>query len=190
MFILKSENVLKVIKKFESISHLDTPLDMGESSVNYRNACGTPHCHGGWYAIASYPKPNRKFFGIIRPEWKTGGLTFGAGITSMMEDLGIGANLFEVLVEYLNRNPYIWGNHNYRIMFSNPSAFYNREKRPNGAKSLRDIINHWQEVYERVLATENLPVITNPPITAEMLIEEIAIEQSSKIQSYESSREC
>lgn len=167
--MVKSENVLKVINKFKSILDLNPQLDMKECLVNYRNACGTPHCHAGWYAIASKSKFRRRFM----PE-----TNFTEGVKIMAADLRfMGLFAERAMREFFADNPSIWGNEYGGSMFSEKVAFKctYTDKRQFGAESIKDIIDHWQDVYDRlvILEKKNSVEISNPPITAEKLINEL-----------------
>lgn len=158
---VKSENILTVVnnfKKLPSYTMLDRVirkrgvLNMDRSSVNQGGyKCGTTHCHGGWYAVAACNL--------------TRSLTYVEGAEQMANDLGF--NSTWGLKTWASTHPELWGNYAGNAMFSDQSAFTSK-KRPNGAKNLKDIIQHWTEVYERVLAKEleekKNKLLSEPPV--------------------------
>lgn len=157
-----SEAVLNVINNFKKVLPLAKRydhLDMKAISV-----CGTIHCHGGWYAVATCD---------LR---KIEDLYFTHGVVQMEIDLGlehIKGSLFFSLQYWAVANHYLWGNECGGLMFKDALAFYHKDKRPFGAQNLQHIIDHWTEVYERLLLLENQIEISDPPITAERLVEHL-----------------
>jgi hypothetical protein len=137
----KSENILKVIKAFQKVLPLTKKekrhLDMGEPNVNIGTECGTIHCHGGWFAVAVCDLKK--------------GVDYIDGANEMARMLGFAFYLD--LESWARDEEKIWGNDAGALMFSDSSAFQS-EKRPEGAKSLQDIVDHWKEVYERVVKFE------------------------------------
>jgi len=143
-----SENVSKVIANFEKVLPKATRQDHLKMLTPHVNCmgheCGTIHCHGGWYAVATCDSS--------KP------LDFRSGIIKMSEDLGfdIDGDFFtrtEFIEDWAKYNPEIWGNNNGTYMFSNRLAFES-EDRPGGAYSLNDIISHWKEVRDRLITIE------------------------------------
>jgi hypothetical protein len=133
----KSENILKVIKTFEKVlpsAKKRGHLDMTEPKVR---ECGTVHCHGGWFAVAVCDLKK--------------GVDYIDGANEMARMLGFAFYLD--LESWARDEEKIWGNDAGALMFSDSSAFQS-EKRPEGAKSLQDIVDHWKEVYERVVKFE------------------------------------
>lgn len=106
---------------------------MDEIEVNTNYVCGTVHCHAGWYAIAVCDTSKN--------------LDFFDGIQELAKDLGFENGL--KLKLWGASNPKIWGNKNARDMFSNKVAFVSNT-RPEGAKTLQNIVDHWEEVYNRL----------------------------------------
>lgn len=157
--MIKSENIIKVINNFKSVLYMATSKDhlrMGVAFVNQGgHTCGTVHCHGGWYAIAT-------LMDVI----KVNAVDYGDGANKMAEDIGfdVSFSVGEPLCTWAKKHPELWGNNNGEYMFSAAMAFYHKDKRPCGAMNLEDIINHWEDVYERVRATEY------PDITSELAV--------------------
>lgn len=169
-----SKQVLFVINNFKKIlplAILENHLNMRITHVNEcnRHQCGTIHCHGGWYAIARCNLNNE--------------ISFKEGANMMAIDLGfneyncnnIFIDILYSLIEWANENQTTWGNRWGGVMFTDSIAFFHPSKRPNGAQNLQHIIDHWTEVYERLLALENQVEISEPPITAERLIEHLEV---------------
>lgn len=138
----KSTDILKVIKNLKKVLPQATRkrhLDMGECMVNKHDyECGTRHCLAGWYAVATCNTKNA--------------LDFVDGVNKMVKHLGFpNENEFS---KWASTNPQIWGNEDGYGIFSDKDAFYNKEKRPEGAENLQHIIDHWEEVYERIKKLE------------------------------------
>jgi hypothetical protein len=179
----KAENVKKIIDLFKSVLPRATKADhlnMAEASVNgvykdqvtkkeFLHVCGTVHCHGGWMAVAAklYVK-EKKLFGFItytREEI----ISYMAGVEYMAKILFGELSVPDVVQKWAARNPMLWGNDNGNRMFDSSYAFIS-EKRPFGAKTLQHIIDHWTEVYDRLVILEKPIEISEPPITVEDLI--------------------
>lgn len=146
---IKSENILKVINNFKKVLPMakrDRQLDMSQSDVNFAGyPCGTIHCHAGWYAVASC-------------DVLTKILTYVNGIEQMAKDLDIP---YEIILLWASSNYEIWGNCYGSRMFNNRIAFCHPVNRPEGARNLQDIVDHWTEVYERVKIIE---LLSEPPV--------------------------
>jgi hypothetical protein len=126
--------VIDNFNKVLPMATLKNHLHMGEDAVNDDDhKCGTIHCHGGWYAVATLD--NTKF------------LTFIDGYDKLARDLGM--NVDGELEHWARLNPEIWGNDQGISMFMHELAFKS-PTRPNGAENLQDIINHWIEVRDRL----------------------------------------
>lgn len=111
--------------------------------------CGSPMCHGGWYMTAVWD---------INEDGDFRNNNYSDGAEKMNKDLG------GIEIEYwADQNPKIWGNSMGYRMFSDRSAFEHETKRPNGAKSLQHIVDHWNEVLERIVELEKDPLF-NPEI--------------------------
>lgn len=140
----KSENVLKVIGKLKNVLPMATRerhLDMQEGAVNNgSHPCGTTHCHGGWFAVA---------MGLhLISDY----VDYNNGANKMAECLGF-PNMIQ-LENWAESNEHLWGNEDGTRMFCNEDAFIS-PTRPDGAENLQHIIDHWTEVYERLVALEN-----------------------------------
>jgi len=142
-----SKQVFAVVANFKSLKprrsfigfKIPMELDMKAATVNEDGRlCGTIHCHAGWYAVAVCNLKER--------------LNYTSGVERLQYDLGF--ETYYTIEIWAEQYSNIWGNGFGRAMFSDALAFYHQEKRPNGAKDLNDIINHWQEVGERLLAME------------------------------------
>lgn len=124
----------KVINKLYSVFPLTLEdgagLDMGESKVNgFRHRCGTFHCVGGWYAIASEKEnvfSGERFFGYSHGTW------------AMAKDLGFStADDLELWAHY---NPDLWGNDQGGNMFYFAAAYGKSQP------TFEDIIHHFEKV--------------------------------------------
>jgi len=121
--------------------------------------CGTTHCHGGWYLLATR-KSNEED-------------SFFDGIRNICNDLGFpkaykymaGDNPFET---WVRENIELWGCKICTTLFSNRLAFYHPIKRPNGAQNLSDIIDHYLDFAARVeaieLAEKKQKLLSEPPV--------------------------
>jgi hypothetical protein len=112
-------------------------LNMDETGVNTDHVCGTIHCHGGTYALMRCDLNNN--------------LYYGDGAQQMATDLGFTdvTSLKQWAYQYEN----IWGNPSGCDMFGWPCAFTS-PSRPDGALSISQIADHWQEVAQRLEAIE------------------------------------
>lgn len=138
-----SQQVLTVINNFKKV----LPKAIGEDALDMMatNVCGTIHCHAGWYGVSVISR--------WRKVLSFGHLSFTSGAEMMAKDLGFES--MEHLKVWAKGNDSIWGHYLGEGMFSSANAFYNKNKRPLGALNLQHIIDHWTEVYERLLALEN-----------------------------------
>lgn len=122
------DNFKKVLPLAEKNSNRH--LDMMETIVkNPYHTCGTIHCAGGWYAIATCNLESRE------------SIYYQAGVNNMVEDLGFFCR--EQLVNWAMRNPIIWGNRNGGMMFSAEKAY------GENCNTLADIIKHLEGVRDR-----------------------------------------
>lgn len=154
---MKSADVLKVIKNFEKLplkTRLsEKGLNMGECGVtNFLGICNTTMCHGGWYAAVAIKNKFLKTF------------HYQDGANKMAQDLGF--KHMNELQKWARDNEEIWGNNYGGIMFSSAEAFEYKERFK--ANCLEDIVQHWREVYERLLAKENTGKY--PDITKELAV--------------------
>lgn len=147
----RSQDVLKVIRNFEKVLPMATRkdhLNMGVCPVIYKDqnhACGTIHCVGGWYMISKLKEMESDEY-----------IGFSLGVKEMEKDLGFHIHLElsdSELMVWAKDNPKIWGNESGYIMFGHECAYLS-ESRPGGAKNLTDVIDHWKEVYQRLLVIE------------------------------------
>lgn len=163
---VKSIDVKKIIDLFKKVlpmAIIENHLNMSQAYVNYGSdsmpcECGTIHCHGGWFAIAASLHLNNY-------------VSYLDGAEEMASILGL--KNYSGLVYWARANPSIWGNDDGFGMFCCQYAFYNPEKRRNGAENLQHIVDHWQEVHDRLVILENKVEISEPPITTNELIEEL-----------------
>ena len=175
----RSEDVLNVIRNFERVlpyAEGERLLNMLETGVSRLPlpVCNTPHCHAGWYLLAKKPFMQRIF---------SRHNNFTYGYLEMERDLNIPS-----ISDWARENPEIWGNNSGSYVFSSPLAFVG-PTRPNGAKTLKDIVDHWKEVYERLVKLEN-PVQKEErkditPQLAVMPVDEIPDIIESKKKEYE-----
>lgn len=161
-----SSNVKKVIENLKKVLPMAVyryHLNMQETRVNIDHVCGTVHCVGGWYAIAKGLDIGKR-------------VTFMDGANEINKDLGFSEQCgIKASREWAVNNPKIWGNVSGYFMFSLESAYYHPTKRPNGALNLQHVIDHWQEVYDRLLALEMQVEISDPPVYVESFIDEPVI---------------
>lgn len=131
---LKPKNIQKVIDKLDSIlpTALQGGLDMSQTDVDFRHPCNSPHCVGGWYAIAN----QKKLY--------TGASCIGysEGADLLAKDLGFSDD--ELLENWLKDNPQLWGNDRGDDLFVTSKA-YNGEP-----TDLAGIIDHFKEFKRRV----------------------------------------
>lgn len=143
------QEVIDNLSKILPQAHSNESLDMMEVSVrNGSYDCGTVHCHAGWYAVARLDYFFKHGF--------KGSVNYTDGIDLLCKDLGF-RNKFK-LAEWLGHIDGVraWGNDQSLFLFKKKSAFYHPVKRPEGAKNLQHIIDHWIEVKERLVQMENL----------------------------------
>lgn len=123
-----------VIDNFEKVLPLSERegcgLNMIEGSVNdYGHVCGTIHCVGGWYAVATELHKSRL-------------VNYNDGADKMARDLGI--NDHSDLETWAHENPEIWGTDYGREMFCSRQAY--DISRNTG---LRGVIEHLKGVRDR-----------------------------------------
>ena len=156
---IKSEDVKEVIRRFESVlpianKNKDKSMRMNcyfVQDYDYGelvHKCGTVHCHAGWFTVAT----------MIERGMVGDGNCYDVndGIHEMANILGFPESLS--LCEYIEESEEfrrVWGNQWAGDMFMGRIAFYDLEKRPYCAQNLQHIVDHWKEVYERVLEAEN-----------------------------------
>jgi len=123
--------VLSKLKKVLPLADFEGHLDMREISLPHsrEHICGTPMCHGGWYAVA---------LGIYDDD--RGYEDFETGVDLMAQHLGFERGYD--LGDWASNNPDIWGGRFGEEMFSHKMAF-------NNAETLTDIYNWWARVHNR-----------------------------------------
>lgn len=135
------QKVIDALQRALPMAKMDGHLDMSEGRVNHigGHVCGTIHCHGGWFAIGM----NMHEHGKIDYEY---------GTKSMARILGFETP--SMLKEWSYKNKDIWNNEDGLFMFTRPCAFYHPTRRPTGALNLQHIIDHWEEVRDRLKVLE------------------------------------
>ncbi len=146
IFIPTQENLQTVIDNLikanevaeKSFAHLAN-VDMSHGYID--TVCGTPMCHGGWYAfIAS---------GVSAEKLEE--LDYMDGANLMAKHLGFDFDQ-GALEEWAENNPDIWGNLNGGDMFGSSKAF----EIEGDCLYLETIINHWKGVKERCAIAETM----------------------------------
>jgi len=177
---MKASNVLKVITNLEKVlpyaqSECSLNMDRGTVSAEKgKNLCGTAQCHAGWYTVATFPAKQRMDNNV---DYYDGAVKMGKHLgfksKKIIDDEGLPDIIDEhmALTDWAGKNPEIWGNRDGALMFEcdGEMAFYHVEKRPYGAETLQHIVDHWKEVYARLLALEN-PEEKREDITAKLAI--------------------
>ena len=103
-------------------------LNMLEACVkNSSHECGTVHCVGGWYAVATCDLTEQY-------------ITYAQGADHMAEDLGF--DCFHSVSCWARDNPQIWGNQHGYVMFSAPEAYGN-------ATTLAEVVKYLEGVRDR-----------------------------------------
>lgn len=126
------KQVQKVIDTLTKVLPAARKLDRKEGSIgmlisHVDHSCGSPMCHGGWYAVA-----------------KKKGLDYQTGSELIAKDLGF-ANQFD-LRYWADGNEEIWDNNNGYYMFCDCTAFNYRNN-----LTLGKIITHWKGVQKRLI---------------------------------------
>lgn len=171
---MNSKQVLTVIKNLQRVIPAGKGLDMNKCDVHL---CGTTHCHGGWYAVATMPFFRLLFpFGIWLLNIKE--IDFLDGAERMSKDLGFEEE--RELSNWAKENPLIWGNEDGDRMFGHKKAFYHPTKRPDGAESIADIVDHWYDVYDRLKAEEE-----KAKIVVVEKIRYVAVDSDIRVKSIE-----
>lgn len=99
--------------------------------------CGTVHCFGGWFAVA-----------LLQEKQLDGNVSYNKGADKMAEMLGF-KNSVE-LKGWAESKKKLWGNEHGHSMFCYEDAFRHPTRRPHGAQTVADIINHLEEVQSRL----------------------------------------
>lgn len=119
-----------------------TALDMQQGAVNKGHECGTTHCFAGWYAIAALPNDMA--------------MNYKEGVKLIDQHLGFNVSDFpyalDCFVGFIIDNSDIWGNHRGADVYTDRMAFYHAVKRSKGAENLQHIIDHLEEVRDRLPA--------------------------------------
>lgn len=123
--------VIDNLLKAQELAGGDCPVAMWNGHVDFDHPCGTPMCHGAWYALVRCK--NEAFSYYLQ------------GADMMAEDLGFQPGLLE---EWAEDNPEIWGNEYGRSMFSAEYSFTD-DTGPE-LTSLSQIIDHWRGVQSRL----------------------------------------
>lgn len=92
--------------------------------------CGSPMCHGGWYAASA----------------KQGFDDYTEGAGLMAKDLGF--DTVKALEDWARSNAHLWGGNGGMYMFCNLHAF-TKDGEVNPDLTLRDIRNWWAAVHNR-----------------------------------------
>ncbi len=136
------EQVQLIIDTFESVKELSNKecrVNMMEGCLD--TSCGSPMCHGGWYAVARLDLYSKK---TTRD--------FVSGANKMAKDLGF-KNEGE-LVQWARNNPMIWGNTEGALMFTFDTAFKAEEDWKYSylfrVTNLSQIIDHWKRVQTKL----------------------------------------
>lgn len=113
------------------------PQASKECNLAMRNGslCGTVHCHAGWYAIAKGMSSEDDENCVDEAN-------------QMASDLGFSG--MQDLMDWAQSNPRLWGTPSGHGMFCAAEAFES-DTRPDGAKCLQDIVDHWKEVQSRLI---------------------------------------
>jgi len=131
------EQFQTVIDNLEKANTAKALVNMGETEVNY---CGSPMCHGGWYAFSKDLRDIDEFSD------NDSYISYFIGAEEMGKDLGF-KDQFE-LMQWASSNDEIWGNKSGSYMFNGETAFLDGM---TPITSLSQIIDHWKGVKERAL---------------------------------------
>jgi hypothetical protein len=108
------QKVIDNLNKVLPLAFQENHLNMRNADVNCRQQCGTIHCVGGWYAVAT-------LYGRKR-------LTYSDGANEMASDLGFSGGFgISDLENWAESNPDIWGNRYGYNLFCNENAYDNAE---------------------------------------------------------------
>jgi len=137
-----SDQFKRVIANFDKVlphAQLENHLDMYETSIadSEDEICGTPMCHGGWYAAAN------NVFGDSGP---FAPFEYEDGAELLAKHLGFEEQL--ELEDWASLAS-VWGNTYGEEMFSSRNAF-SPEEDPEPVSSLYQIRNWWAQVHNRV----------------------------------------
>lgn len=119
------DNFKKVLPQAKKAGH----LNMMETNVNmYDHKCGTVHCIGGWYAIATYDASKKD-------------LTWTDGTRKMAMDLGF--STAHELTSWAVRNTKLWGNSQGERMFTSTTAW-------GDTNTLKGVVEFLEAVQKRL----------------------------------------
>lgn len=146
----KSEDVLKVIKIFKRAVAF-----RGNRKVNMleTNLCGTSLCHAGWFAVGYNPLNSLS----IKSD-------YSKGIKLMDKVLGFpiidekSNSFYYDIKSWAINNPAIWGNCHGSWIFNDIRAFGIETENEKNA-SIKDIVKHWEGVYERLVKVEEAELL-------------------------------
>lgn len=122
------DNLKRAVNEYGATSEDEFDMSEGQTSNDYGTMCGTVHCIGGWYAIATLQPFN-------------GRVSYVDGANQMALDLGFKDHF--ALKDWAHLNSITWGNDYGYAMFSDEAAY-------NNARSLPQAINHLEAVRYRL----------------------------------------
>lgn len=121
------QKVIDNLEKVVPIATVENNLDMHETKINTKgHVCGTIHCMGGWYAIATLD--------ITEP------ISFLSGAIEMAKDLGFES--ISEIEDWARSYSKIWGNEYGGSLFCRPWAY-------NDAKTIQEAIEYLKGVRDR-----------------------------------------
>lgn len=126
-----SKQFKAIIDNFDKVLPLaafEGHMKMRETDID--NQCGTPMCHGGWYAVACKPTLHH----------------YTQGANLLAHDLGFESS--SELEDWASANSYLWGGERGLYMFCNLCAFA-EDGDFNPDMTLKDIRNWWAGVHNR-----------------------------------------
>lgn len=124
--------VIDNLTKAAELAGGDCPVDMDFTGINFDHPCGSPACHGGWYALAVLGPVDR--FGVPTD--------YSDGAYQMAKHLGFeGRTQLELWAKY---HPEKWGSNGGHLMFQSWIAFN------VPISHLSQIIDHWKGVQSRL----------------------------------------
>lgn len=127
--------VIDKLKLILPMAKHECSLDMAQGRVNQFHKCGTVHCVGGWYAIAS----GLHNMGLV---------DYDDGANYMAADLGFKSEwpnddeIYELLKCWAADNSHIWGNYAGYMMFCDEVAY-------GYAKDMQGVITYLEGVKDR-----------------------------------------
>lgn len=163
----RSKDVKQVVDLLKSVLPQGGRLNMLITECNVdKNGCGTVCCVGGWFAIAlGLPKYQGRG---VKNKSSYLHISYSTGADMMGRILGFKDR--KDLQKWAQENQEIWGNSGGYVMFADRYAYKSKSKQR--ANNLQDVIDHWQDVCNRLYALENPVEITNPPVYIEDIIKQ------------------